>query len=61
VDEGMRQGLNGEGDGLLFIIKINKNYRRRGKTGQLAGLARQGNIRRRTGTALQTQDYKRGG
>ncbi len=38
----MRQGLNGEGDGLLFIIKINKNYRRRGKTGKLAGLARQG-------------------
>ncbi len=22
----MRQGLNGAGDGLLFILKINKNY-----------------------------------
>ncbi len=44
----MRRGLNGAGDGLLFIIKINKNNQqklpRRGKTGQLAGLARQDRV-----------------
>ncbi len=42
----MRRGLNGAGDGLLFIIKINKNNNKNypiGKAGQ--GKARQGKAR----------------
>ncbi len=46
VGEGMRRGLNGAGDGLLFIIKINKNYpvgenRKAGRLGR-AGQGRAG-------------------
>ncbi len=45
----MERGLNGAGDGLL-LIKNNRTNKlkipRRGKTGQLAGLARQGKVGR---------------
>ncbi len=53
----MRQGLNGAGDGLLFIIKINKNYpvgenRKAGRLGK-AGQGRAGQGRAGQGRAGQ--------